>query len=51
MELIEPGLTDQTIGQTYKDYQLNFRVVPYPEAGRKTTPEEYRLRLTVNKVK
>jgi len=51
VELTEPGLTDKSTGQIYQGYQLTFRVQPYPEAGREISAEEYRLLLTVSKIK
>lgn len=49
MVLTQPGLTDQYSRETYKEYQLAFRVAPYPEAGKKIAPDEYRLLLKVSK--
>ena len=49
MTLIQPGLTDQYARETYKDYQLTFKVEPYPEEGKEIAADEYRLLLTVSK--
>jgi hypothetical protein len=49
MVLVQPGLTDQHIGETYEKYQLTFNVEPYPEAGKAISKDEYRLLLTVSK--
>lgn len=49
MVLTEPGLTDQYSKEQYKEYQLSFHVMPYPEAGKKISRDEYRLQLIVNK--
>ena len=49
MVLTEPGLTDQSAGEAYKEYQLTFQVEPYPEAGKKIAADEYRLLLIVSK--
>ena len=49
MTLAQPGLTDQYTIETYEDYQLTFKVEPYPEVGREIPPNEYRLLLIVSK--
>ena len=49
MVLTEPGLTDQSAGEAYKEYQLTFQVEPYPEEGKKIAADEYRLLLIVSK--
>jgi hypothetical protein len=51
MELIEHGLSDQYSKVTYKNYQITFHVIPYPEAGKEISTGEYRLLLTVSKLK
>ncbi|MBI4303726.1 MAG: hypothetical protein HY665_05265 [Chloroflexi bacterium] len=47
MVLTEPGLTDQGARETYQKYEFAYHVEPYPEAGKKISPDEYRLLLTV----
>lgn len=49
MELIQPGLSDQTVTAYYEDYALHFTVEPYPEEGKEISADDYRLRLTVNR--
>jgi len=49
MALTEPGLTAQYASETYREYQLAFHVIPYPEAGQSIQKGEYRLQLIVNK--
>jgi hypothetical protein len=49
VKLIQPGLTNQYIMETYQDYQLTFKVEPYPKAGKEIASDEYRLLLTVSK--
>ncbi len=49
MVLTEPGLTDQYAKETYEDYQLTFHVMPYPEAEKRISEDEYQLLLIVNK--
>ena len=49
MVLTEPGLTDQYTSVTYKEYQLAFHVIPYPEAGQSIPKGDYRLQLIVSK--
>ena len=47
--LSQPGLTDQSAVEEYGEYQLAFKVEPYPEAGEPTAADEYRLLLTVHR--
>jgi len=49
MVLTEPGLTDELTSQTYRQYQLSFRLRPYPVAGQPIPRDDYRLQLIVNK--
>jgi hypothetical protein len=49
MVLTELGLTDQYTRETYREYQLAFHVIPYPEAGQSIRSDEYRLQLIVSK--
>lgn len=49
MTLIQPGLSDQYASETYKEYQLTFKVNPYPELGTEITTGDYRLLLSVSK--
>ena len=49
LKLTQPGLTDQHTMETYKDYQLTFKVEPYPEEGKEIAADEYRLLLIVSK--
>ena len=49
MALTEPGLSDEYSRESYEGYELAFHVTPYPEAGKKTLSDEYRLLLTVSK--
>jgi len=50
MALTEPGLSDEYSRESYEGYELAFHVTPYPEAGKKILPDEYRLLLTVSKL-
>jgi len=50
MMLTEPGLTDEYTKDTYEEYELTFRVTPYPEAGKKISTDEYRLHIIVRKL-
>ncbi len=50
VELVEPGLSDQYARKVYGDYQIDFHIEPYPEAGEQIAEEEYRLVLIVNKL-
>jgi hypothetical protein len=49
LKLTQTGLTEQPASQDYKEYQLSFKVEPYPEAGREIAKGEYRLLLVVSK--
>ena len=48
--LIQPGLADQDIEETYKEYLLTFHIEPYPKVGKKISPGEYRLLFSINKM-
>ena len=47
--LTQPGLTDEYAEETYKEYQLTFKVEPYPEVDKEIAADEYRLLLIVSK--
>jgi hypothetical protein len=49
MVLTQPGLTDQYVEETYKEYQLTFKVEPYPEVDTEIPSSDYRLLLSVSK--
>ncbi len=49
LKLTQPGLTEQYVMETYKDYQLTFKVEPYPEEGKEIAADEYRLLLIISK--
>ncbi len=51
IELTEPGLTDQTSQQDFRDYQIDFHLLPYPEAGEEITTDQYKLLMTISKLK
>ncbi len=51
IELTEPGLSGEYNQVTYRNYQFTFHVTPYPEAGKPISADEYRLLLTVSKLK
>ncbi len=48
LELTEPGLTDAPAWDTFKEYELIYKVEPYPEAGKEISSDEYRLLITVS---
>ncbi|MDD5037784.1 MAG: hypothetical protein PHN78_00460 [Dehalococcoidales bacterium] len=50
MMLTEPGLTVEYSKDTYEEYELMFRVTPYPEAGKQIPMDAYRLHLIVSKL-
>jgi hypothetical protein len=49
LKLTQPGLTEQPTREAYKEYQLTFKVEPYPQEGKEIAADEYRLLLTVTK--
>jgi hypothetical protein len=49
LKLTQPGLTEQPAVEAYEEYQLTFKVDPYPEEGKKIAADEYRLLLIVGK--
>jgi len=49
MVLIQPGLSDDYVEQTYQEYMLNFKVIPYPHVDTEIKKEDYRLLLTVDR--
>ena len=48
LELTEPGLTDAPARETFKEYEITYKVEPYPEVGREISADEYRLLITVS---
>ena len=48
-ELEAPGLTDEYSVETYGNYQITFRVEPYPEVDQQIRENEYRLLLIIGK--
>lgn len=48
MVLIQSGMNNQYASETYKAYQLTFKVHPYPELGTDIDTDDYRLLLTVS---
>ncbi len=48
--LTEPGLTDEYSRERYQEYELAFRITPYPEAGKEISTDAYRLHLIVTKL-
>ena len=50
LELSQPGLTDAPARETYGEYELTYRVEPYPEKAEvEIAVDEYRLILIVNR--
>jgi len=47
LELTEPGLTDAPARETFKEYEITYKVEPYPEVGKEISADEYRLLITV----
>lgn len=49
LKLSQPGLTDEPAKQIYKEYELTYKVEPYPEKAEvEITADEYRLLLIVS---
>jgi len=48
LALKQPGLTDQAEDKFF-DYDLTFRIDPYPSASEPVDPEDYQLTMTVSK--
>ncbi len=48
LELTEPGLTDAPARETFKEYEITYKVEPYPEVGKEISADEYRLLITVS---
>ena len=51
IELSEPGLTVSPYQYTFRDYWITFHLLPYPEVGKEISKEQYRLTMSVNKLK
>lgn len=49
IELAQPGLSDEYVQETYKEYKFTFKVEPYPEVDKEILNSEYRLLLTISK--
>ncbi|MFC1969176.1 DUF3221 domain-containing protein [Chloroflexota bacterium] len=50
LELTEPGLTDAPSRVIFQEYEITYKVEPYPEVGKEILPDEYRLVTTVSLV-
>ena len=48
MVLIQSGMNNQYASETYKAYQLTFKVNPYPELGKDIATDDYQLLLTIS---
>ncbi len=48
MVLIQSGMNDQYASETYKTYQLTFKVNPYPELGTDIATDDYQLLMTIS---
>ena len=49
MVLTQPGLTKGPAQASFGDYEIQFNVAPYPEAGKTIQNRDYRLQLTVDR--
>jgi hypothetical protein len=47
MVLIQPGLSDEPVIERYEQFQISYRVDPYPRADEQIPDDEYRLILTI----
>ncbi|MFC1965685.1 hypothetical protein ACFLWI_01880 [Chloroflexota bacterium] len=50
LKLTEPGLTDTPARIIHGEYELTYKIEPYPEEGKEISIDEYRLILTINKI-
>jgi hypothetical protein len=48
MTLTQPGGSD-AVDDLFRVYKVNFKLEPYPEAGKQITASDYRLVMTVIK--
>jgi hypothetical protein len=48
LELTEPGLTSAPARETFKEYEITYKVEPYPEVGKEISADKYRLLITVS---
>ena len=51
IELSEPGLTASPYQYIFRDYWITFHLLPYPEVGKEITSDQYRLQMSVSKLK
>jgi hypothetical protein len=49
LELIQPGLTEEPAEETHQEYQLTFKVEPYPEEGQELAADDYTLVLIISR--
>ncbi len=49
LTLTQPGLTDEPSQFDFREYVIEFDLVPYPEAGKVIDKDDYRLQLVVTK--
>lgn len=49
LKLIQPGLTEEPAAETHQEYQLTFKVEPYPEAATELAADGYTLVLIVDR--
>jgi len=45
----QPGLTSQMSADIFKEYEISFNVLPYPELNKEIKADDYRLELMINK--
>ena len=48
LELTEPGLTSAPARETFEQYEITYKVEPYPEVGKEISADEYQLLITVS---
>jgi hypothetical protein len=51
LELTQPGVTEPPNSLTYRQYNITFNLLPYPEVPDNINTDEYRLQLTISKAK
>jgi hypothetical protein len=47
MVLVQPGLSDGSASERYEQYQVSYRVAPYPRAEEQIPDDGYRLVMTI----
>jgi len=49
LELVQPGGSPGFVSTSYHEYRIDFDILPYPEAGKETNRNVYRLKVKITK--